>query len=44
LTLVGKALKLHRRQTIFGVQGFVGTKMVFNADIQGVPLNRKEEG
>jgi 3-hydroxyacyl-[acyl-carrier-protein] dehydratase len=39
--LVGKALRLHRRQTIFNVQGFVGSTMVFHGDIIGVPLNRQ---
>src|SRR5262249_46360803 len=29
LVLVGKATKLHRRQAIFNVQGFVGGTMVF---------------
>ncbi len=43
LVLVGKALRIHRRQTIFNVQGFVGTTMVFHADVLGVPLMRKEE-
>src|SRR5438105_10045951 len=43
LVLIGKAVRLHRRQTIFNVQGFVGTGMVFHADIIGVPLSRKEE-
>jgi 3-hydroxyacyl-[acyl-carrier-protein] dehydratase len=42
LVLIGKATRLHRRQTIFNVQGFVGGTMVFHADIIGVPLNRKE--
>jgi len=42
LVLVGKALKLHRRQTLFNCQGFVGTTMVFDADILGMPLTRKE--
>jgi 3-hydroxyacyl-[acyl-carrier-protein] dehydratase len=41
LVLVGKGLKLHRRQTVFSVQGFVGTTMVFNADIIGVPMTRQ---
>jgi 3-hydroxyacyl-[acyl-carrier-protein] dehydratase len=41
--LIGKATRLHRRQTIFNVQGFVGTTMVFHADVIGVPLSRKEE-
>lgn len=44
LVLIGKAVKLHRRQTVFNVQGFVGTTMVFHADILGVPLVRKQEG
>ena len=43
LVLIGKATRLHRRQTIFNVQGFVGSTMVFHADIIGVPLSRKEE-
>ena len=43
LVLIAKAIKLHRRQTIFNVQGFVGSTMVFHADVIGVPLTRKEE-
>ena len=43
LVLVAKGIRLHRRQTIFNVQGFVGTTMVFHADVIGVPLVRKEE-
>jgi 3-hydroxyacyl-[acyl-carrier-protein] dehydratase len=42
LVLVAKAIKLHRRQTHFNVQGFVGSTMAFHADIIGVPLTRKE--
>ena len=42
--LVAKAVKCNRRQMIFNVQGFVGTSMVFHADIIGVPMTRKEEG
>jgi 3-hydroxyacyl-[acyl-carrier-protein] dehydratase len=42
LVLVGKGIRLHRRQTVFNVQGFVGAAMVFNADIIGVPLMRQE--
>src|SRR6266478_8936600 len=38
LLLIGKVTKLHRRQTIFNVQGFVGSKLVFNGDVIGVPL------
>ena len=43
LLLVGKGVKMHRRQTIFNVQGFVGSTMVFRADIIGVPLVRSTE-
>jgi 3-hydroxyacyl-[acyl-carrier-protein] dehydratase len=43
LVLIGKAVRLNRRQTIFNVQGFVGTSMVFHGDIIGVPLTRKLE-
>jgi 3-hydroxyacyl-[acyl-carrier-protein] dehydratase len=43
LLLICKATKLHRRQTICNVQGFVGSKLVFNGDIIGVPLTRDEE-
>jgi 3-hydroxyacyl-[acyl-carrier-protein] dehydratase len=42
LVLVGKAIRLHRRQTIFNVQGFVGSIMAFHADILGVPLRKGE--
>ena len=38
--LVGKGVRVHRRQTIFNVQGFVGSTMVFHGDIVGVPLQR----
>jgi 3-hydroxyacyl-[acyl-carrier-protein] dehydratase len=41
LVLVSKGTKMHRKQTIFNVQGFVGSTMVFHADIIGVPMQRK---
>jgi len=44
LVLIGKGIRVHRRQTIFNVQGFVGRTMVFHADIIGVPLDRKDNG
>jgi 3-hydroxyacyl-[acyl-carrier-protein] dehydratase len=44
LVLIGKAERLHRRQTIFNVQGLVNGSMVFHGDILGVPLSRKPEG
>ena len=40
LLLIGKALKIHRRKTVFSVQGFVGGSMVFHGDIIGMPLAR----
>jgi 3-hydroxyacyl-[acyl-carrier-protein] dehydratase len=43
LVLIGKGLKLNRRQCIFNVQGFVGDTMVFHGDIIGMPMHRKEE-
>lgn len=42
LVLVGKGKRLHRRQAVFNVQGFVGPIMVFHADVIGVPLFRPE--
>ncbi|MHB1426516.1 MAG: 3-hydroxyacyl-ACP dehydratase FabZ family protein [Gemmataceae bacterium] len=42
LVLIAKGTKMHRRQCIFSVQGFVGSTMVFQADIIGVPLLRRE--
>ena len=44
LVLVGKATKLHRRQSIFDVQGFVGGTMVFHGDIIGVPMKSQAAG
>ena len=43
LVLIGKATRLHRRQVTCHVQGFVGTTMVFHADVIGMPLTRREE-
>ena len=39
LVLVGKGVRVHRRQTIFNVQGFVGHDWCSSADIIGVPLS-----
>jgi len=41
LVLVGKATRYDRRRTVFNVQGFVGSTMVFHGDVIGVPLVRK---
>ena len=43
LVLIGKGVRMNRRQTIFNVQGFVGSSMVFHGDILGVPITRKRE-
>ena len=40
LILAGKGIKVHRRQTIFNVQGFVGSGLVFHADIIGMNISR----
>ena len=40
LVLIGKAKKLNRRQSIFDVQGFVGSTMVFHAEVYGVPIRK----
>jgi len=42
LFLVGKALKLTRRQVVFNVQGFVDKTLVFHANIIGIALIRSE--
>jgi len=42
LILVSKASRVHRRQTIFETQGFVGTNMVYHGRIIGVPLPKSE--
>jgi 3-hydroxyacyl-[acyl-carrier-protein] dehydratase len=38
LVLVAKGQRLKPRQSVFAVQGFVGSSMVFNGDILGVPI------
>lgn len=42
LVMVAKVTKMHRRQTIFNVQGFVGTTMAFHTDIIGVPMTQRD--
>ena len=44
LVLVAKGTRIHRRQTVCNVQGFVEGTMVFHADVIGVPITRKAEG
>jgi 3-hydroxyacyl-[acyl-carrier-protein] dehydratase len=43
LVLVAKAMRLHRRHTMFDCQGFVGSNMVFHGKFIGVPLAGQEE-
>lgn len=43
LVLIGKAKRLRTIQTVFNVQGFVGSTLAFHAEVIGVPLG-KEEG
>jgi 3-hydroxyacyl-[acyl-carrier-protein] dehydratase len=43
LVLVSKAARVHRRQTIFETQGFVGGNMVYHGKIIGVPLSGRGE-
>ena len=38
LVIAGKAVRLHRRQTIFDTQGFVDDAMVYHGRIIGVPI------
>ncbi len=38
LVLVSKASRVHRRQTVFETQGFVGANMVYHGRIIGVPI------
>jgi 3-hydroxyacyl-[acyl-carrier-protein] dehydratase len=40
LVLACKATRVKKRQSIFGIQGFVGSAMVFQGDVIGVPLDR----
>src|SRR4051812_6406103 len=42
LVLVSKAIRIHRRQTIFETQGFVDCNMVYHGRIIGVPLTSNQ--
>jgi 3-hydroxyacyl-[acyl-carrier-protein] dehydratase len=42
LILVSKASRVHRRQTMFETQGFVGPNMVYHGRIIGVPLPKSD--
>ena len=41
LVLVSQAVRVHRRQTVFETQGFVGANMVYHGKIIGVPLGNR---
>jgi 3-hydroxyacyl-[acyl-carrier-protein] dehydratase len=43
LVMIAKATRVHRRQITCHVQGFVGSTMVFHADIIGMPITHKEQ-
>lgn len=42
LVILAKANRVHRRQTVFETQGFVGTNMVYHGKIIGVPLSNRD--
>jgi 3-hydroxyacyl-[acyl-carrier-protein] dehydratase len=39
LVLVGKGIRVHRRQTVFESQGFVNNGLVFHCRVMGVPIS-----
>jgi 3-hydroxyacyl-[acyl-carrier-protein] dehydratase len=41
LVLIGKGRRVHKRQVIFNVQGFVNGNLVFHGDIIGVSLHKQ---
>ena len=38
LVIVGKGIRVHRRQTLFNAQGFVNNDLVFECRVMGVPI------
>jgi 3-hydroxyacyl-[acyl-carrier-protein] dehydratase len=42
LVIMAKAMRVHRRQTVFETQGFVGANMVYHGRVIGVPLSHRE--
>ena len=38
LVIAAKGVRVHRRQTIFDCQGFVGSEMVFHCRVMGLPI------
>ena len=39
LVIVGKGVRVHRRQTIFDTQGFVNNNLVFECRVMGLPIS-----
>jgi 3-hydroxyacyl-[acyl-carrier-protein] dehydratase len=44
LVLASKATRLKKRQSVFSIQGFVDSTMVFQGDVIGVPLEHGRSG
>ena len=42
--LACKATRFKKRQSVFSIQGFVGSTMVFHGDVIGLPLGRGQTG
>jgi 3-hydroxyacyl-[acyl-carrier-protein] dehydratase len=42
LVIVGKGVRVHRRQTLFDAQGFVNNELVFECQVMGVPIAKME--
>jgi 3-hydroxyacyl-[acyl-carrier-protein] dehydratase len=38
LVIVGKGIRVHRRQTLFDAQGFVNNDLVFECQVMGLPI------
>ncbi len=38
LVIVGKGIRVHRRQTLFDAQGFVNNDLVFECRVMGLPI------
>jgi 3-hydroxyacyl-[acyl-carrier-protein] dehydratase len=38
LVMIGKGIRVHRRQTLFDTQGFVNNELVFHCRVMGVPI------
>jgi 3-hydroxyacyl-[acyl-carrier-protein] dehydratase len=38
LVIIGKGVRVHRRQTLFNAQGFVDNELVFECQVMGVPI------